>query len=163
MERMVRNLVRRMVVTGAGIARWSLRGHGDEHGRFETIEADMYHGIGICARPPEASDTEAVVLAIDAAGHRRVIVAVRDAQTQEALVETVGLGANETLLHNADMILKITNDRQILIGLPGGEFQGVALADHTHAAPEIIGQAQYAEPDARTGPPNSVSEQVKVT
>ena len=163
LERLVRNLVRRMVVTATSVARWSLRGHGDEHGGFKTLDADVYQGIGICARPPDGSDTEAVVVAIEGSGNRTVIVAARDLGTQSSIVEVSGLQSNETLLHNADLIVKITREREVLIGLPGGEFKAVALADHTHEAPAITGQAQYVDVTARTGPPDSVSEHVKVT
>ena len=163
LERLVRNVVRRMVVTGTGVAQWALRGHGDERGGFEEVYADVYSGIGFCALPPAGSDAEAVVLAIEASANRTVIVASRDTGTQAAIMETAGLGDNESMMYNADLIVKITSDREILIGLPGGDFQRVALADHTHEAPAIVGQAEYVDPTARTGPPDKVSEHLKVT
>ena len=162
-ERLLRSLVRRMVVTATGVASWALRGHGDERGNFETFSVDIYPGIGFCARPPDGSEAKAVVVAIETSPNRPVIVATRDARTQKAIVEKAGLDANETLLHNADLIIKITREREVLLGLPGGDFQAVALADHTHKAPAISGQAAYTEPDARTGPPDKVSTHVKVT
>ena len=162
MERLVRNVVRRMVVTTADVARWSLRGHGDGSA-FEELVADVFPGIGFCARPPDGSETEAVAVAIEGSANRTIVVAARDSGTQMRIIDKAGLSANESMMHNADLVVKITEDRQVLLGMPGGQFKGVALADHTHAAPEIIGQAQYVEPDARTGPPNSVSEHVKVT
>ena len=170
MERIVRNVVRRMVVTTADVARWSLRGHGDGSA-FEELEADVFPGIGFCARPPDDSETEAVAVAIEGSANRTIVVAARDSGTQMRIIDKAGLSANESMMHNADLVVKITANRQVLIGMPDGQFREVALADHKHELPGLVldpntGKPLYTsamDPLARTGKPDSVSEHVKVT
>ena len=153
-----------MLIAGTDALRWALTGHQDENGMVERDQAAVYAGIGYAARPPAEGSAEAIVLTVETSANHTVIVAARDQQTTGAVVDAVGLEANETLMHNADLIIKITKDREILLGLPGGEYRAVALADHTHQAPAISGQAAYVDgTGARTGPPNKVSTHVKVT
>lgn len=163
-EQRLRGMIRRMVVAAADVA-WSLTGHMDEHGRAETADAEVFGNIGHAARPGSAS-AEAIVVTVEASANHQVIVATRDQSAERAVVELAGLAPGDTMMFNTagpPRIVKITKDGDILIGAPGGAFQPVALADHTHAAPAITGQAQYVDPDARTGPPDSVSQHLKTT
>lgn len=164
-EQRLRDSIRRMVAAAAGAA-WSLTGHRDELGQAERVDAEVFANLGYTARPGAESSTEAIVVTVEGAANHQVVVATRDQSAERAVVELAGLAAGETLLFNtagAPRIVKLTRDGDILIGAPGANFQPVALADHTHAAPAITGQAQYVDPDARTGPPDSVTEHLKAT
>ncbi|WP_428264914.1 phage baseplate assembly protein domain-containing protein [Haliangium sp.] len=144
--------------------RWHVSGYVDNEGE-ETDELELFAGVGLAARPPSGANAEAIACAVNGRD-QHVIVATRDADTLRAVVATVGLEADETVVFTSRAAVKITADGEVLIGRIGGEFKAVALADHTHRVPAITGQASYAPgppagPD--TGPSGSNSSDTKVT
>ena len=158
------NLARRMVILAHDATEWLIEGFRDEADHVETRQAEVFPGIGILARPPTDGAAEAVVIAEGGSANHLLIVGTRDHKTAQAIIAQVGLAAGETIVYNALRVIKLTKDGDVLIGDPGGNFQAVALAGHTHEAPEIVGQAQYRNgTGARTGPPNKVSQHFKVT
>lgn len=159
------NLARRFVaLEPADPLRWLVRGYrvGDEE---ESDAVEVFGGLGIAARPPDAVEVEAVAVAINGRDHH-VVVAARDADTVQVVIAEIGLSADETMLFTSKATVKITAQGDVLIGRVGGEFKPVALADHSHAVPAITGQASYVPgPPAgpNTGPSNSNAKNAKVT
>ena len=84
----------------------------------------------------------------------------------ERSIDAIGLDWDEFIAHNSLRVIKLTKDGDILIGMPNGQFKAVALADHTHTVPMLVGQATYSvnqDVAARTGTPDQVSKDTKVT
>lgn len=160
--RSLKNMIRRMLIVSTDAVLWTLHGHRDERS-VESFQAEVYAGVGFAARPPKSGNPEAIVVTVEASANHPVIVATRDRTTEGAVVEQAGLEPGETLVFNGGCILKLTKDGDVLLGNLDEKFHAVARADHTHRAPAITGQAAYAEgATARTGPPDKVSEHVKV-
>lgn len=160
----VRNLVRRMRIgasAGADVF-WRVLGYDPGDGGAEDAEVEIFGGIGITARPPSGSRPEAIVLTVGGVRHR-VIIATRDEDTRQAVVAQAGLEPDELIVFTSKAMFKITAAGEVLIGAPGGEFKEVALADHKHPLPTIVGQAEYGTLGAdETGASDSNSVLVKV-
>ena len=159
------NIARRFVaIDSANPLRWFVRGFqvGNDE---ETDAVDVFGGVGYAARPPAKAETEAIAVAINGRDHH-VVVAVRDADTLQAVIDDIGLSADETAIFTSKAVVKLTADGEVLIGRVGGQFKPVALADHSHPVPVITGQASYAPgPPAgpNTGPSDKNSSNTKVT
>ena len=161
------DMVRRFTVTNTGgDTTWSVEGFRDADDT-ERDQLDVFHGIGHAARPPADTDTEAIAVNVNARDHH-VIVATRDADTLQTVISQVGLAPDETIVFTSNAVLKLTAAGDILIGRIGGNFQRVALEDHTHPIPALApgSQASYAPgPPAgpSTGASTSNSQHTKVT
>lgn len=155
--------MRRLLVDTTSTVLWRLLGPRGLDGQAQSVKAESFAGIGFYARPPADGKPEAIIINIGGADHP-VIVATRDEKTRKSMA--ADLAAGETIVFTSSRILKLTAAGEVLIGDPGGSFKAVALADHTHAVPVLVG-ATYGsptlDPTARTGESNSNSSDVKVT
>ena len=140
------------------------RGRESAGGADEDV-APQFGVIGLASRPPEGRG-RAVLAHLGGEASDAVVIATSDDETRRAIVATAGLDWDELILHNSLRVVKFTRDGDILIGEPGGQFKKVATEDHTHSVPRLVGQASYGggqDPAARTGPPDKVSTDTKVT
>ena len=146
-------------------ARIAYRGREAADASRDQDVAEQYGVIGLVSRPPEGRG-RAVLAHIGGEAARAVVVACKDEDTRTAIIKVAGLDWDEVIVHNSKVIIKVTKDGEVLIGAPGGDFKRVALEGHTHPVPALIGQASYGpaqDSTARTGPPDRVSEDTRVT
>jgi phage gp45-like len=119
LEIRLRNLVRRFTVTATKGALWKLlgvRGLADE----ETGTAEVFHGIGIAARPPVDGQPEAIVVNVGGA-KAPVIVATRDLKTLQAVLADMGeLEAGSTLVHTEACVIYARPNGTVEIRTPAG-------------------------------------------
>ena len=164
--RMVRSMLSTVAII-AYEARERIGYHGREaaDGSADTDTAEHYGVIGLLSRPPKGRG-RAILAHIGAEAGHPVVIATRDDDTRTAIIDAAGLDWDEVIVHNSTRILKLTRDGEVLVGRLGGDFKRVATEDHTHAVPALVGEATYAagdDPVARTGSPDAVSEDTKVT
>jgi hypothetical protein len=164
-KRMLRSMLSTVAITAyEARERITYQGREAADGSADTDTAEHYGVIGVLSRPPKGRG-RAIVAHIGGEAEHPVVIATTDDETRTAIISAVGLDWDEIIVHSSSRILKVTKD-DVLIGRVGGDFGKVAMADHTHALPALIGQATYAsedDPTARTGRPDSVSEDTKVT
>lgn len=165
-KRMLRSMLAAVAVVGYE-ARECIRFRGREaaDGSADEDLAEQYGVIGVLSRPPRGHG-RAILAHIGGESSHAVIVASKDDDTRAAIIGAVGLDWDEVIVHNSKTVLKITRDGEVLIGRVGGDFKAVATEDHTHPVPALVGQATYStedDPLARTGRPDAVSEDTKVT
>lgn len=164
--RMVRSMLSAVAIAAyeAG-ERIAYRGREAADGSADEDLAEHYGVIGLVSRPPKGRG-RAILAHVGAEAGHAVIIATKDDDTRTAIINTVGLDWDEVIVHNSLLIMKFTSEGKVLIGMPDGTFKAVATEDHTHALPLLAGQATYTEnedPTARTGPPDKVSKDIKVT
>ena len=165
-KRMLRSMLSAVAIV-AYEARECVRFRGREaaDGSADEDIAEQYGVIGLVSRPPKGRG-RSVLAHIGGESSHAVIVASKDDETRIQIVDTVGLDWDELIVHNSLRVIKLTKNGDILIGAPNGQFKAVALADHTHTVPMVVGQASYSanqDPAARTGKPDKVSKDTKVT
>lgn len=128
--------IRRMAIGVTSRALWQLVGIKNADGTSETIEAELFGGIGIFARPPAGAKPEAIAVMIGG-GNTPAIVGVRDEKTRAAVVGSLKEG--ETAIYNALALIVIKADGTIEIRSKDGTAQPLitkAQFDaHTHVAP----------------------------
>lgn len=99
--------LRRLAISLTAKALWQLIGFRAPDGSKETMSVEPFTGIGIYARPPASSKSEAIVLMIGDAG-TPVIVAARDEKTRAAIAgalledETATFNSQSIFVHKAD-------------------------------------------------------------
>lgn len=139
----LRNLVRRFSVTGTKGALWKLLGIRGLEGD-ETGSAEVFHGVGITARPPVDGQPEAIVVNVGGA-KAPVIVATRDQRTLAGVLAELGeLEAGSTLVYSAGAIVYVRANGTVEIRSPSGSANALAtkadidalkswLTTHTHS------------------------------
>lgn len=146
-ERRLAGLLRRMIVTRTTSAIWQVQGHRLLDDTLETRDAEVFAGVGIAARPSSDDDVEAIV-AFPQGGAGPIIVATR----QEAVrrVMAADLDADETQLHNSEVLIRIRANGTVEIRSKNGTAQELAtkadvvnmrvwLLTHTHSGGTILG------------------------
>ena len=145
--------------------RVTFRGRESADGSADEDSAEQYGTIGVISRPPKGRGRAILAHIGGDAGHA-VVIASKDDETRTVIVETIGIDWDELIAHNSIRVIKLAKNGDIFIGQPDGDFKRVATEDHTHGLPTIVGQASYGpgtDPSARTGKPDKVSEDTKVT
>jgi hypothetical protein len=97
----------------ADALRWATRGYDEE-----DDEQEVFHGVGIAARPAAGSNAEAIAVAVNGFDHH-VIVATRDADTLRRVVEALGLGAGEIIVFSDGVAVKCSADKIVAKSLEG--------------------------------------------
>lgn len=116
LERFVRGMNRRMVVTLTNSARWQLLGQRGGQGGDEVIDAEAFTGIGFYSRPPASGKPEVITTAIGGS-KTTVIVAARDEATRKAVAQ---IAQGETAVYNDKAIIVVKADGTVEIRLVGG-------------------------------------------
>lgn len=128
--RAVRGALRRLVVTLTEGARWQLSGRkvaGDQ----ETIDVEVFGGIGYHARPRASGGSpEAVVVSLGGNG-APVAIATRDEQTRQAVAGS--LAPDETAIHNSQAIVVLKANGTVEIRSANGVAVPLALKSDVDA------------------------------
>jgi phage gp45-like len=142
-------MIRRMVVTLSGAkAIWQLTGFRQLNGTDEVVNAEVFTGIGVFARPPGAA--EAIVVMVGD-GKVPAVVAVRDEKTRSAIAGN--LKADETALYNSQAILHITDSGKIEARTASGTAFGLALKSDVEAQKAVFDE--HGHTSAAAGTPTS--------
>ena len=121
-------LVRRLIATATSLPRWQLRGVRGADGADEVMMVEVFQGIGFAARPPASSSAEVIALNVDGQAKAPVAVAARDEKTAAAVRSAIGgLGAGDTLVFNAGVIVFLRSDGTVEIRSTGGTAVPLAL------------------------------------
>ena len=127
LARLLRGLVRRFSVSTTRGALWQLLGLRGLDGDDEVTSVEVFHGIGIAARPPASGKPEAIVVNVGGA-KAPVIVATRDQKTLDAVLADVGeLEAGSTLVYAAGAVIYVRANGTVEIRTPGGTAGALAL------------------------------------
>lgn len=154
--RQLSGLVRRMAVTvsnvisGVGTTTasfWQLVGHLLLDSTKETVNAEVFSGVGFYARPPAGANAEAIV-AFPGGSSNPVVVASRDEATRKKAAG--GALQDETFVYNSQVVMKFSASGLIQAFLIGGptpvalalksDVDGVITAHngHTHPAGALV-------------------------
>lgn len=121
LEVKLKNLVRRFVVTATAGPLWKLLGiRGLEGDETNTVE--VFHGIGIAARPPTTGTPEAIVVNVGGA-KAPVIVSTRDWKTLKSVLDQLpgdDLEAGSTLVYAGGAIVWVRANGTVEIRTPSG-------------------------------------------
>ena len=147
---------RRMVIkltsrSGAASAIWQMLGHRDELGRAETVDVEVFPGVGIYARPKAGGKAEAVIVHVGGPD-QPIAVATRNEDIRRQVLADVK--EDETAIYTSTAVVLINADGTIEIRSAGGlavplatlaDVQAIqaALDLHTHA---------HGDPTVGTGP-----------
>lgn len=94
-------------------------GREDETGTVETDKMDMLSPVGLIARPEDNATVQVLTAYIGGAGDHPVAVGTLD-HTRRAVISTVGLKADETLIYTSALVIKLTADGTIELCSTGG-------------------------------------------
>lgn len=111
----IRNLVRRVSITdSADASAWKLGGVSDGS-NTEAHTAEVFSGIGIYARPANAS-AEAILVSVGGQSNNPAIVGVRD-EAMRASIENAlgGVAAGETVVFNPTSVVYLRGNGLIEI------------------------------------------------
>jgi phage gp45-like len=154
---MVRNAIRRMVVEVSGGYLWQLGGHEDEG----EDEVPAFQGIGFASRPPAGSAAaEAILVKIEGASGRPVIVATHDEDLRRVHEAVRDMDPDEVAIFNAGALVKITSDgdvtivvapgRRLYVSTDGGSTDQLVtktdFLNHAHAAAGAVGTPTLPTP-----------------
>lgn len=145
------DLVRRFRISAhADPLRYDVEGYAGE-----TDDVEVFQGVGHAARPAGA-DAEAIAVAVNARDHH-VIVATRDGDTLRAVIDAVGLEADETLVYTSRAVVKLLADGTVEIRSTGGTAKELAYKSDAEALNSRIDALESAfnahtHPTAPTGP-----------
>lgn len=126
-ERGIRGAVRRMAIKVTSRVLWQLAGHKLDATYQETVNAEVFSGVGFYARPRTSSRAEAILSRIGDAAHS-VIVATRDEDLRK-LWDSAAFG-------NPD-VAAMFNSGVIVVCMPDGTVR-LGAAD---AAGDVVVQA----------------------
>lgn len=138
----LRGLVRRMTVSRGAAVIWQLLGLKLPKKRAETIEAEVFHGVGICAIPAEGGSPEAILINVGGAS-APVIIATRDEKTRAAVVPA-GMKAGETCIYSAGSLVYLRNGT-VEVRTPSGSARRLAFLD------ELVALRTYVLAHVHTG------------
>ena len=93
--------------------RWIVTQWWDREGDVDD-NVEVFQGIGYVARPPDGTSAEAVLVNIGGFDHP-CLVALRDGRTTTAVVDAVGLGVDEVIVHNSAVVMKLKADGTVEI------------------------------------------------
>ena len=155
----LRGMVRRMVVAKAGALLWDLLGVqvGTTAATRERPKAEAFYGIGIAALPAANGRPEAIVLNVGAA-KAPVIVAARDAKTQQEVVPT--LAAGDICVYSSGAIVHVRADGTVEIRTPNGVAKRLATVDDVNALAVFVNNLAVGGTGSAVIPPNTVPRPV---
>jgi len=123
--RRLAGLVRRVAINMTQGTAWQAIGHILLDGNKETLDAEVFSGIGFWSRPAADANAEAIV-AFPGGPSNPAIVATRDEALRKKAVGGDGL-QDETYIFNSQVRIRFTNSGLIQCHLLGGPVP-VALA-----------------------------------
>lgn len=134
----LRGRLRRMAIKLTSRVLWQLLGHKTDDGT-ETVDAEVFSGIGFYARPRTSDRAEAIVVNVGGASHP-AIVATRNEDVRR---EVANIAADETAVFNSQATIHVMANGEIHIRSKDGtavqipRFSDVesirnALDGHTH-------------------------------
>lgn len=128
----VADLVRRFVARDTSDpALYEVVGFRDgEDEERDTLE--VFGTLGCVARAPADDDTELVAVAVNARDHH-VVVAARDVATLRAVVESVGLGSDETVVYTSRAVVKLRADGTVEVRALDGTARPLAYKSDVDA------------------------------
>lgn len=148
--------VRRLSVSITRGVMWTLRGHILADGKRESVQAEVFSGVGFYSRPAPGVNAEAIVAHIGGAASNPAIVATRDEDTRKRVAP---LDQDETAMFNTLTIVQCVKTGKIEARAVGGAAIPLATlvdlqnhktwdASHTHPAPGgATGVPAVAPPD----------------
>ncbi len=125
-------------------------GREDETGAVETDEMDVLAPVGIIARPEANVTVEALVGFVGADGDHPVVLNTLD-HGRRAIIDAVGLDADETVVYTQQAILKITADGTVEIRSIGGTAVQLATKADVAALKAHFDQHKHAGAFGGTG------------
>lgn len=125
--------LRRLAISFTAKPIWQLIGFKTPDGSVETMSSEPFTGIGVFARPPDGSKSEAIAAMIGDAG-APVIIAVRDEATR---AKSAGdLKADETALYNSLARVHVRADGVIELAPVSGGLVEAMIKGQTYRAAE---------------------------
>lgn len=116
--------IRRMAITLTSRVLWQLTGFDLGDGNKETVNGELFTGIGFFAKPPSSGAPEAIAVAVGGA-KTMVILGVRD---QKTLAQVAGaINQDEAMVFGSQAIVYVKNDGTVEIRTPGGSAHALAL------------------------------------
>lgn len=141
--RRLAGMVRRVAIRMTQGVTWQAIGHILLDGSKETLDAEVFSGIGFHSRPAADANAEAIV-AFPGGPSNPVIVATRDEATRKRVADA---GQDETWMFNTKVAIRMTASGQIQAFIVGGptpvklallsdvDSAVTAYNGHTHPAP----------------------------
>jgi hypothetical protein len=156
-SRKLAGLVRRVAVNMTQGTTWQAIGHILLDGNKETLDAEVFPGIGFWSRPAADANAEAIV-AFPGGPANPAIVATRDEALRKKMVQGDG-NQDETYLFNSRVVLRFSNSGLIQAYLLGGPVP-VPLALKSDVDGAITAHNGHTHTDPQggvTGPPNTTA------
>lgn len=150
--------LRRMAITVTSRSFWQVIGVLLLDGKRETVDAEVFSGIGFYARPAPGANTEAIIGNVGGA-QNPAILATRDEDTRKRVAV---LDQDETAMYNTLAITKCTKTGHIEARSPGGtatrlptfaDFEAfrASFNTHTHTETGTVTGAPLISAAAPTG------------
>lgn len=128
--RLRRMLIRLTSRAGSPSAIWQLLGHRGEDGRTETVDAEVFSGIGVFARPLGSAKAEAVVVNVGSV-EQPIVIATRCEDVRKAVLDQ--LAENETAIYTSKAVVWIRADGTVEIRTATGTAKKVAHQEDLEA------------------------------
>ncbi|WP_428264799.1 hypothetical protein [Haliangium sp.] len=97
-------------------------------GSVEEDEMDSFGPVGLVGRPAGDATVEAAVAFVGADGAHPIALSYVDG-TRRAVIDAVGLGADETVVYNSQAVVKLLADGTVEIRSLEGSAQALAFLD----------------------------------
>ena len=95
-------------------------------GSAETLDMDAFAPVGILGRPSGNATVEAAVGFVGSDGAHPIALSFLD-HGRRAVIDAVGLDADETLIYTSALVIKLTADGKIELRTTGGTAVALAL------------------------------------
>lgn len=128
-QRELDGMLRRMELRISDGAFWQVQGHLLlDNKTLETLESEVFSGIGFYSRPKAGANAEAIVGFV---GGRQnpVIIGTRDEDTRKRVA---AIGEDEAAMFNTQAIVTVGNDGKIRVQAVGGVAVELTKASETN-------------------------------
>lgn len=142
----LRGRLRRMAIKVTSRVLWQLVGHRTEDGQ-ETVDVEVFPGVGFYARPKATDRAEAVVVHIGGATHP-AIVATRNEDVRKAIA---ALGEDETAMFNSQATVHVIGGEIHIRTKDGTAVQIPRFAD-VQSMRNALSAHTHPHGDPTTGP-----------
>jgi hypothetical protein len=113
-----------MAITLTSRVLWQLTGFDLGDGNQETVNGELFTGIGFFAKPPSSGSPEAIAVSVGGA-KTMVILGVRDQKTLAAIAGAIN--QDEAMVFGSQALVYVKNDGTVEIRTPSGSAQALAL------------------------------------